>query len=426
MCGIFGYITNKSSGFSSDEIAVVKDITYISGLRGMDSTGFYYLNTNYDLQIYKDVIRPSAFIESKTWESIDRELWRHGKFIVGHCRAATRGAKTEKNAHPFHINDKIVLVHNGTLYDHRKHADVDVDSEAIAHLMADDSETIEDQLKKLNGAYALAWYNVREQCLHLVRNKERPLWIVQTDKGIIFSSELGFIHAATWRNNIKFRREDIKELTPHVLYTIDFADIEHPTITEEKLDCEYVIPVAAPAPASTNIIPFHPKKSSSNTSEFSPNARELFKAYQRPGRLNYLDAAEIAGVEPWKQTITIDNSTGEFLSNYGEWKKFLDRGDEVYVEALTWIPAVTNDVSNKNYYVFGQIISTDDRLNEFPVLWEIQAPSEEAVNTYVQEDYFEGKVEFPIGRGIPKSNKEWAVFKLFDVQPVSNETNKVH
>ena len=40
----------------------------------------------------------------------------------------------DQNAHPF-VENNIILVHNGVVYNHKKHEDTEVDSHAIVHMI---------------------------------------------------------------------------------------------------------------------------------------------------------------------------------------------------------------------------------------------------------------------------------------------------
>jgi hypothetical protein len=57
---------------------------------------------------------------------------------------------------------------------HKHHKDVEVDSHAIAHVLAEQPDT-EKALQSINAAYALIWYDVENKKLNLIRNKDRPL-----------------------------------------------------------------------------------------------------------------------------------------------------------------------------------------------------------------------------------------------------------
>lgn len=103
MCGIVGYIGNKSG----------KDIV-LHGLealeyRGYDSAGMAMVNGDQS-QVFKQVGRVSGLIKEIEDAPDDAEL------VIGHTRWATHGGVTIQNAHPQVNNDAtIFVVHNGII-----------------------------------------------------------------------------------------------------------------------------------------------------------------------------------------------------------------------------------------------------------------------------------------------------------------------
>ncbi len=206
MCGIVGVVTGFVNGFSYDEANMFRDMLVMDTLRGFDSTGCFGVTNRGNMGMVKDAINGAAFVRTKEFEAFNSDLHQHGLFAVGHNRAATRGSITDKNAHPFCVDDKIVLVQNGTYKgDHKHLKNTDVDSEAIAHVIAEDDD-IEKSLKRINAAYALVWYNIKDKTLNIIRNDERPMCIAYTKSGgMVYASEREIILAAAMRNNIELK-----------------------------------------------------------------------------------------------------------------------------------------------------------------------------------------------------------------------------
>jgi hypothetical protein len=150
---------------------------------------------------------------------------QRGRILVGHNRKATQGSINSINAHPFHSGN-IVLVHNGTLRgDHKKdYAPVDVDSHALA--IAFDEQGAENVIPKINGAFALIWWDVSKNRLFAVRNDERPLSIVETDEFYVVLSE-------PWMAMQLLAREHKKVL--------DVIDIEPGKLHEFEIGGNYTI-----------------------------------------------------------------------------------------------------------------------------------------------------------------------------------------
>jgi glucosamine 6-phosphate synthetase-like amidotransferase/phosphosugar isomerase protein len=126
-------------------------------------------------------------------------LFSQSNFAVGHNRSATKGKINAECTHPFRENH-ITLVHNGTLTSHKElHPNYEVDSRAICHNIA--QEGYEETLKKLDGAFALIWFNSKEKTLNFCRNSQRPLYIIETTTSFVLVSELNLGLWILSRNN---------------------------------------------------------------------------------------------------------------------------------------------------------------------------------------------------------------------------------
>lgn len=228
MCGIVGFVTRYSNGFSSAEADMFETMLFLDTLRGFDSTGVFGVDTHGNLELHKEACHGPDFIGTKEYKEFKGKAIRNGLFMVGHNRAATRGVVKDINAHPFCVDDKIVLVQNGTMRgDHKKHADVEVDSHAIAHILAKEPD-IAKALSSFDAAYALVWYDVEQELLHIIRNSERPLFIAEFEnQGFMFASERATILYAAERCNAhsqpKFKSEPYL-LPEHTLFTFSVKD----------------------------------------------------------------------------------------------------------------------------------------------------------------------------------------------------------
>lgn len=209
MCGIFSFVTNHQNGFTSKEADFVSMMVYLTTLRGEDSTGVMSMDYNGNVDIVKDAIDGPSFLRTKEYKAWRTNIVTRGKIVVGHNRAATRGSIIDKNAHPFIVDDNIVLVQNGTYKGSHKHLkDVEVDTEAVAHTIAkyDDPE---EAFKHINAAYALMWFDIKKQSLFTVRNKERPLvWARFKGGGVACASEAAFIRMAADRAGMELLEDD--------------------------------------------------------------------------------------------------------------------------------------------------------------------------------------------------------------------------
>jgi len=179
MCGIVGY-----SGVIAPDQKLLKLLMIYNALeRGKDSAGIYSPSKG----IIKDNISMVDFLNKYNVFSEDH-------VFIGHARAATVGTIIKENAHPFKVNDT-VLVHNGTLrYTYPlmekvglKWNQFNVDSELLCHAVNKFDEP--DFLEDVNGAIATIWTNVKKpNTLYVYRNYERPLYYGYLDGNMYISS----------------------------------------------------------------------------------------------------------------------------------------------------------------------------------------------------------------------------------------------
>ena len=188
MCGLVGLISRRTGGFWSKDLDTMEQMLLIDSLRGKDSTGAFTVYKNKQSEIIKVASHPMHLFACGAWGEFRNRAVQRGKIIIGHNRAATRGAVRTENAHPF-VEDNIILVHNGTLYDHTNltKAKVEVDSNAIAHALSGGADP-KEVLPTIRGAFALIWYDTDKEKLYAIRNEQRPLCLLETDDNYVLSS----------------------------------------------------------------------------------------------------------------------------------------------------------------------------------------------------------------------------------------------
>lgn len=237
MCGLVGLINKNSNGFTKEQQAIFSDLLFIDYVRGPDSTGAVLIDNNGNVKGAKEASDSITFLRSKAYDELMTGAWRNGSAMIGHNRKATRGNVNDENAHPFVVDNNIVLVHNGTLWgDHKKHAEVEVDSHAIAHVIHEKGN-VEEALNSIDGAYALMWYNVAEGKLNIIRNSQRPLWWMELHSAWVWSSEKAMLDFVISRHTLR-PKEGPTELPENTLqeYTLknnswacDFREIKMKT-----------------------------------------------------------------------------------------------------------------------------------------------------------------------------------------------------
>ena len=123
-----------------------------------------------------------------------------------HARLSIIDLVGDRARQPFHSADKrLLMAHNGEFYDFKRlRAELTAegaefqtksDSELILHLFP--HLGMQGMLEHLRGEFAFSLYDQEQDSLYLVRDRfgVKPLYYTQTDKGIVFGSELRAIFA---------------------------------------------------------------------------------------------------------------------------------------------------------------------------------------------------------------------------------------
>ena len=234
MCGIFGILSEKTLAF--DRVGRYKnflsDATIASSLRGMDSSGVFGIKRSGEAEVTKRPIAPWDFLCQVPTPRLYSDVNDYS-IVVGHVRSATRGNPSYSNSHPFH-HGNIIMVHNGTLNNVTSMGQAwkyGTDSEHIAKALDEADDPIK-VLEKINGAFALVWYDKRTDSTYLARNKQRELHYGECviDKTVVIASEWKMLEWIAGRNGI-----DIKQtwqVEANTLVKIPRKDISKMEIVE--------------------------------------------------------------------------------------------------------------------------------------------------------------------------------------------------
>jgi hypothetical protein len=213
MCGLVGC----AGRIYKKEEDIFQTLLELDTIRGPHSTGIatYYDARKDKVSLAKSVGTPWDLYDSKVFDNIIHKGTQ--RIMLGHNRFATRGAITAANAHPF-IVGHLLGAHNGTV-DKSKlddHEMFDVDSENIYHHMT--NHGWEGTIGKLDGPFALVWFDMEEHSLHFCRNKERPLWYTfsKDKKTLFWASEPWMLRVALIRNGEDY--DEIHEVEPSKVY----------------------------------------------------------------------------------------------------------------------------------------------------------------------------------------------------------------
>lgn len=198
-------------------------------LRGIDGCGIFSVHKFaghaaakdiYEVQMMKKMHNSFHLWFDKSFSDYMKVVDKDACIVFGHNRAATRGKLSDENTHPFETKN-LTLIHNGTIsYGLGDYAKLhEVDSGGLAHMI--DEKGIEYAAENVEMAYALVWYDKRDNTLHFCRNKERPLWVAETANAFYYASEKLMLEWILSRNDILITKMMEVPINQH--FTIDVA-----------------------------------------------------------------------------------------------------------------------------------------------------------------------------------------------------------
>ncbi len=193
MCGIIAAATEKSVG------KLLVQGLYKMEYRGYDSAGVALHQTD-------DIAHLRSLGKVKKLESKMVKEKPKGKIGIAHTRWATHGKPSEENAHPHASNNRVFIVHNGIIENYvalkeqliKKgyQFNSQTDSELIAHqldfFLNQRSEMLEAMSllkEKLEGAYAVAAIDLKNESHFYVMRNKSPLLLGQSDSGMFAASD---------------------------------------------------------------------------------------------------------------------------------------------------------------------------------------------------------------------------------------------
>jgi glucosamine--fructose-6-phosphate aminotransferase (isomerizing) len=221
MCGIVGVL--GTGPVAGQLIEALKRLEY----RGYDSAGVATLERG----------RLTRLRASGKLRNLEEKLAAsplQGDIGIGHTRWATHGKPTENNAHP-HAAERVAVVHNGIIENFRELREElmgrghvfasETDSEVVAHLVAeglkagaDPATAVAAALKRLKGAFALAFLFDDQPDLLIGARRGSPLAVGWSDEGVYlgsdalalapFATSIAYLDEGDWvvlrRNGVQF------------------------------------------------------------------------------------------------------------------------------------------------------------------------------------------------------------------------------
>lgn len=175
MCGLYGFVTKKGSELSHPQKMlrqrIVTELGMKMQIRGDDSAGigFEYKGK---IHTFKKASRFDFLRKTKWYEEFTYDT----RFVIGHTRAATMGAVTIPNSHPF-IKGQTVGAHNGMVSNwFELNKEVSVDSEVIFEVL-DKQRNPQEAFPLLDGSMALTWKHSEDENIHLVAHNNPLAYI---------------------------------------------------------------------------------------------------------------------------------------------------------------------------------------------------------------------------------------------------------
>lgn len=230
MCGLFGFARHPDEAAISTKqmTELAYDLIERNAARGIDSVGLCCVYDTGRAAIIKKAIHPYMIPHwSPTRKALEEAISKNPLAVIGHTRGASVGQISDKNAHPFR-KGSVVGAHNGGIWNWKDLAqeleakDLEVDSEIIFELLT--RLQPKEALEKLEGSYALTWWDERAPTLIQFARHSNPLHIFQhkTQAFVAWSSEKHHLERATegvpgeiyWFREHTLHALDIREIRP--------------------------------------------------------------------------------------------------------------------------------------------------------------------------------------------------------------------
>lgn len=238
MCGLFGFAGKLGNHeFNALKFSI---LGVMNDARGGDSAGAFIDGEEAygidDQKLFLDFVQKNEFVKNYDGKEV--------QYALGHCRKASVGAKTIKQAQPVVIRNKetdkveFVMIHNGTLLNHDELKDKYLkdcpdhytDSQIFAYIVYFHGFRV---LEEYDGAGVFIFVDYRKKVPTMyvfkggshqyasstVITEERPLYMIQRNDAIWFSSlkeSLSFI---------TFGEERVIDLLMNTLYIIQDGKI---------------------------------------------------------------------------------------------------------------------------------------------------------------------------------------------------------
>jgi glutamine---fructose-6-phosphate transaminase (isomerizing) len=225
MCGIVGAVAQRN--ITPILVEGLKRLEY----RGYDSCGVA-------LHVDGQLRRSRSTSRVADLETQIASIGLSGFTGIAHTRWATHGAPASHNAHPHFSRERIALVHNGIIENHDElraeltaagyQFESQTDTEVIAHLIdhmytGDLFETVQQAVKRLHGAYAIAVFS-RDEPHRVIGARQGSPLIVGVGNGENFLASDAMALAGTTDQIIYLEEGDVVDLQLQRYWIVDAND----------------------------------------------------------------------------------------------------------------------------------------------------------------------------------------------------------
>ena len=222
MCGIVGAVAQRN--ITPILLQGLKRLEY----RGYDSCGVA-LHVDGTLKRSRSISRVAELEQQVEKSGLS------GFTGIAHTRWATHGAPASHNAHPHFSRERIALVHNGIIENHDElraelkaagyEFESQTDTEVVAHLIdhlynGDLFETVQQAVKRLHGAYAIAVF-CRDEPHRVVGARQGSPLIVGIGNGENFLASDAMALAGTTDQIIFLEDGDVVDLQLQRYWIVD-------------------------------------------------------------------------------------------------------------------------------------------------------------------------------------------------------------
>ncbi len=242
ICGLFGIL---GPGIINTDIDIFRSLGLISLLRGTDASGILQVKAEENKKpTYKTFKGPTNFASMVNWyqtKGKDKDLIlkdiSHTAFL-GHNRAATVGAVTLENTHPFKAGN-LIGFHNGTLIKEKYRGKEKTDSELLIKEM--DRVGIQEALEELTigNAYAMVIFNKETGRISFTRNIDRTLFFCfhRHREVMYYASESWMLKVIMKRFGQPILDDEVFYFDTHVIYNITPWNLRDYRKKSKEYDC---------------------------------------------------------------------------------------------------------------------------------------------------------------------------------------------